>query len=113
MFFAKHVNLIFFQKMIFKVQKRTGEIVDFDSQKIQKAIFTAAKEVGGHDEKISKDLTKKVVKFLDKQFKDKIPSVEEVQDTVEKILIEEGHAQTAKSYILYREKDLNHDMIEM
>lgn len=90
--------------MIFKVQKRTGEIVDFDSQKIQKAIFTAAKEVGGHDEKTSKDLTKKVVKTLDKKFKDKIPSVEEVQDIVEKVLIEEGHAQTAKSYIIYREK---------
>lgn len=90
--------------MIFKVQKRTGEIVDFDSQKIQKAIFTAAKEVGGQDEKTSKILTKKVEKTLNKKFKDKIPSVENVQDTVEKILIEEGHAQTAKSYIIYREK---------
>lgn len=90
--------------MIFKVQKRTGEIVDFDPKKIQAAIFAAAKDVGGHDKETAKELTKAVVKLLDKKFKDKIPSVEEVQDLVEKTLIEEGHASTAKNYILYRER---------
>ena len=90
--------------MIFKIQKRTGEIVDFSSEKIEKAIFSAAKEVGGCDAKMAEMLTKKVVKLLNKTFKDKIPGVEETQDIVEKMLIEEGHAATAKSYILYRER---------
>ncbi len=90
--------------MIFKVQKRTGEIVDFDPKKIQNAIFSAAKDVGGHDEKTAKLLTDAIVKLLNKSFKDKIPSVEEIQDLAEKKLIEEGHAATAKNYILYRAK---------
>ncbi len=90
--------------MIFKVQKRTGEIVDFNPKKIQNAIFSAAKDVGGHDQKTAEKLTKILVKLLNKKFKDQIPSVEEIQDLVEKILIEEGHAATAKNYILYRDK---------
>ena len=90
--------------MIFKIQKRTGEIVDFDASKIQKAIWAAAQEIGGTDEKLSKQVTKDVVAYLNKKYKDTIPSVEEVQDGVEKVMIEQGHAQTAKSYILYRQK---------
>ena len=90
--------------MIFKVQKRTGEIVDFKPEKIGKAIFAAAKEIGGNDEVLAHKIAQDVIKFLDKQFKDKIPTVEEIQDTVEKVLIEGGHAVTAKSYIIYREK---------
>ena len=90
--------------MIFKVQKRTGEIVDFKPEKIGKAIFAAAKEIGGSDEKLAHKIAQDVIQFLDKQFKDKIPTVEEIQDTVEKVLIEGGHAVTAKSYILYRAK---------
>ncbi len=90
--------------MIFKVQKRTGEIVDFKPEKIGKAIFAAAKEIGGSDEVMAHKLAQDVIAFLDKKFKDKIPTVEQIQDSVEKVLIEEGHAQTAKSYILYREK---------
>ncbi len=90
--------------MIFKVQKRTGEIVDFKPEKIGDAIFAAAKEIGGSNREMAQKLAQDVIKLLDKKFKDKIPTVEEIQDTVEKVLIEEGHAQTAKSYILYREK---------
>ncbi len=90
--------------MIFKVQKRTGEIVDFTPDKIFNAIWSAAKEIGGKDEKLATEISADVVKFLDKKFKGKIPSVEEIQDGVEKVLIEGGHALTAKSYILYREK---------
>ena len=90
--------------MIFKVQKRTGEIVDFKSEKIEKAIFAAAKEIGGNDEVMAKKLTKEVVKILNKEFKNRIPGVEEIQDMVEKTLIEEGHAATAKAYILYRDR---------
>jgi len=90
--------------MVFKVQKRTGEIVDFQADKIRKAIFLAAKEVGGQDESVAQSLTKEVMKTLKKEWKDKIPSVEEIQDVVEKTLIESGHAKTAKAYILYRER---------
>ncbi|MDH3324992.1 MAG: ribonucleoside triphosphate reductase, partial [Candidatus Peregrinibacteria bacterium] len=90
--------------MIFKVQKRTGEIVDFSASKVQKAIWGAVKEIGGHDEKTAQSLTKDVVKALNKKYKDVIPGVEDVQDVVEKVLIESGHAATAKSFILYRER---------
>ena len=90
--------------MIFKVKKRTGQIVDFQPTKIEKAIFGAAKEAGGHDEKTAKTLTREVIKHLNKTFKDQIPGVEEIQDIVEKMLIEKGHASTAKIYILYRIK---------
>ncbi|MCF7905665.1 ribonucleoside triphosphate reductase [Candidatus Gracilibacteria bacterium] len=90
--------------MIFKVQKRTGEIVDFKPEKIWKAIFAAAKEIGGKNQELSKELANEVIRMLDEKFKDKIPSVEEIQDVVEKVLIEDGHAQTAKSYIIYRDR---------
>ncbi len=90
--------------MIFKVQKRTGEIVDFHPEKIAKAIFAAAQEIGGKNQELSEKLAKAVIKYLDDKFKDQIPTVEQIQDSVEKVLIEGGHAQTAKSYILYRER---------
>jgi len=90
--------------MIFKVQKRTGEIVDFTPEKITNAIWAAAREIGGKNENLAKEISADVIKFLDKKFKGKIPTVEEIQDGVEKVLIEGGHALTAKSYILYREK---------
>lgn len=90
--------------MIFKVQKRTGEIVDFNPKKIGEAIFAAAKEIGGSNQELAYEIAQDVIALLDKKFKDQIPTVEQIQDTVEKVLIENGHAQTAKSYILYREK---------
>lgn len=89
-------------KMPAKVVKRDGRIADFDPEKITAAIMKAAKAVGGSDRKEAERLTGLVVETIAKW--DKIPSVEEVQDTVEKVLIEEGHARTAKAYILYRAK---------
>ena len=90
--------------MIFKVQKRTGEIVDFHPAKIKNAIWAAVKELGGTNKALADQLAQDVVTFLNQKFRDRVPSVEEIQDAVEKVLIEKGHAQTAKSYILYREK---------
>lgn len=87
-----------------KVQKRNGEIVDFNPSKIERAIFGAAKAVGGKDEILAQRLTKMVVEIINETNSADIPSVEDIQDTVEKILIEEGHAKTAKAYILYRKK---------
>jgi len=88
-----------------KIRKRDGRIVDFNPIKIADAIWKAAKAVGGRDRKLSNRLALQVVKSLEKQLKpDEIPGVEQVQDMVEKILIENGHARTAKAYILYRQK---------
>ena len=87
-----------------KIQKRNGEIVDFDSSKIKDAIFAAAKSVGGSDEIRAMELSKIVTEIINETYGVGIPSVEDIQDIVEKVLIEEGHAKTAKAYILYRKK---------
>ncbi|MBU5690049.1 MAG: adenosylcobalamin-dependent ribonucleoside-diphosphate reductase [Candidatus Aenigmatarchaeota archaeon] len=90
---------------ISKIKKRDGRIVDFDQEKISNAIWKAVKAVGGKDKKPISELTKKVVDLLKQQLKDgQIPDVEMVQDCVEKVLIEEGHARVAKAYIIYRQK---------
>lgn len=88
---------------ILKVQKRNGAIVDFDFAKIEKAIFAAAKSVGGTDREAAQKLTNKVVADLERKT-DHVPTVEEIQDLVERVLVKEGHPTTAKAYILYREK---------
>ncbi|MGC8812523.1 MAG: ribonucleotide reductase N-terminal alpha domain-containing protein, partial [Candidatus Aenigmatarchaeota archaeon] len=90
---------------ISKIRKRDGRIVDFDKNKITEAIWKAAKSVGGKDRQLSEKLADQVVELLEKQLKPgEIPTVEQVQDLVEKVLIENGHAKTAKAYILYRQK---------
>jgi ribonucleoside-triphosphate reductase len=91
--------------MIRKLRRRDGAIADFNPVKITNAIWQAAQAVGGRDRKRAEELTDKVVALLEKQIpKGEIPDVEQVQDLVEKVLIEEGHARTAKVYILYRQK---------
>lgn len=87
-----------------KIKKRDGRVVDFDKEKITTAIFKAAKGVGGKDREVAESLSSLVIKNIDDNFAEKTPSVEEVQDIVEKILIEQGHARTAKAYILYRQQ---------
>ncbi len=88
-----------------QIRKRDGRIVDFNREKITDAIFKAVVAVGGHDRKKAEELTDKVIGILESALpKNEIPNVEGVQDVVEKILIEEGHAATAKAYILYRQK---------
>ena len=92
-------------KGITKIRKRDGRIVNFDQEKIMNAIFKAAVAVGGKDRRLAEELSGKVVAILEERFDGHtIPSVEEVQDAVEKVLIENGHARTAKAYILYRQK---------
>lgn len=87
-----------------KIQKRNGEIVNFDGSKIKDAIFAAAKSVGGSNEVRAMELSKIVAEIINETYGVGIPSVEDIQDIVEKVLIEEGHAKTAKAYILYRKK---------
>lgn len=86
---------------ISQIVKRDGRVVEFDSAKIARAILRAAQSVGGSNRQEAQRLGQKVV-FKLLQAGRKIPSVEEVQDTVEQVLIEDGHAKTAKAYILYR-----------
>jgi anaerobic ribonucleoside-triphosphate reductase len=91
--------------MIRKIKKRDGKIVDFNPVKITEAIWKAAQAVGGKDYKRAAELTTTVIDILEKELKrSEIPTVEQVQDTVEKVLIEDGHAKTAKAYILYRKQ---------
>ncbi len=88
-----------------QIRKRDGSIVEFNKDKITNAIFKAAQSVGGTDRAESARVADKVVEYIDAKFKeDYVPTVEEVQDLVEKALIETGHATTAKSYILYRHR---------
>ena len=90
---------------ISKVKKRDGRIVDFDESKIALAIWKSAESVGGKDRERSEELAGMVTKLLEQKFGgENMPSVEDVQDGVEKVLIEEGHAAVAKAYILYRQK---------
>jgi ribonucleoside-triphosphate reductase len=90
---------------ISKIKKRNGKIAPFDREKIAEAIWKAAQSVGGKDKKTSERLARKVVTVLEYKFGEKeIPTVEEIQDIVERVLIKSGHARTAKSYILYREQ---------
>ncbi len=92
------------ERRIDKVMKRDGTVVDFDQEKITLAIYKAAAAVGGHDRALSEKLSDEVVEALNKCFEPPdIPTVEEIQDMVEKVLIENGHAKTAKAYILYRD----------
>lgn len=90
--------------MFTKVMKRDGREVSFDESKITEAIFMAAKAVGGADKQLAIELTLDVLKYLKKMYNGRNFSVEEIQDAVEKILIEKGHAKTAKAYIIYRNK---------
>ncbi len=87
------------------IRKRDGRIVPFKLDKITEAVFKAARAVGGTNKEIAEGISKSVQGILDILYKgDRIPTVENVQDLVEKILIEKGHAKVAKAYILYREQ---------
>ncbi len=86
------------------LRKRNGKIEEFNPEKITNAIFSAAKAVGGENRELAIELTKKVCELLYQEKGYHIPEVEEIQDAVERVLIENGHARTAKAYILYREK---------
>lgn len=90
--------------MFTKVKKRDGRIVDFSKEKITGAIYKAARSVGGEDYETAENLTERVISYVYKNNKSETPEVEFLQDTVEKVLIETGHAKTAKAYILYRSK---------
>ncbi|MDP3996009.1 MAG: ribonucleoside triphosphate reductase [bacterium] len=93
------------QNTIVKIQKRDGQVVDFDQSKITKAIFKAITATDQGDGERSEEVSNKITQFLARRFKkDEIPNVEQIQDIVEEVLILEGLVETAKAYILYREQ---------
>ena len=93
------------KNVLSKIRKRDGRIVDFDLEKITQAIFKAGRSTGEYNYRKAKELTRKVTKTLNKEFDGHtIPEVEEIQDRVEKVLIESEYHDTAKSYIIYREQ---------
>ena len=90
---------------ILYIRKRDGRISPFDADKITDAVFNAAKAVGGTSREMAETVATSVVDILNIVYKDgRIPTVENVQDLVEKMLIERGHAKVAKAYIIYREQ---------
>jgi ribonucleoside-diphosphate reductase alpha chain len=93
-------------KSVFQIKKRDGRLVNFDESKIEQAIYKALIATGKPNFQLAKKLVQKVLKkmTLNSTSFDKsvIPSVEDVQDIVESILIEDGLSDTAKAYILYR-----------
>lgn len=86
--------------MITKIRKRTGDIVQFNAQKIADAIRKANLE--SIDETFSREQLKQLTQNVVQSLTEKIPGVEQIQDTVEKVLIAGNFASTAKAYILYR-----------
>ena len=90
---------------IAQIQKRDGQLVDFDQEKITSAIHKALTAISHKDGKEAKKLSDKVVGLLNRRFrKGETPKVEEIQDIIEEVLILEGFTETAKSFILYREQ---------
>lgn len=90
-----------------KVKKRDGSIVEFDKEKIERAIQRAAFEVLQDKTKahsVSDRVTELVTNKMSHLYKNKIPGVEAIQDFIEMALMSEGYSHIAKSYILYREK---------
>ncbi|MDI6641147.1 MAG: ATP cone domain-containing protein [Elusimicrobiota bacterium] len=87
------------------VVKRDGRIVAFNKDKITDSIFRAAVEVGGQNRELSEELAYKVVELINQTYPvGSTPTVEEIQDLTEKVLVENGHFKTAKAYILYRQE---------
>lgn len=87
-----------------KIRKRNGQIAPFKIEKITNAIYKASVAVGEQNWQLAVNLAKEVVKRLQRKIKKgTAPTVEEVQDAVEQVLIEAGRARMAKAYILYRQ----------
>ncbi len=90
---------------ITRVKKRDGRVVKFDLQKITDAIFKATVAIGMPNKQLAKDLSQRVVSSLEAKLKkDETPTVEQIQDFVETVLMESGQNKVAKEYILYRKE---------
>lgn len=92
--------------MLRLIEKRDGAIVRFEAGKITQALLKAGKATGEFDEFVAKRLTVKVLNVAESIYghTSKPPSVEEIQDIVEEVLLSSIYRKTAKAYIIYREQ---------
>ena len=94
-----------FHNHIKQVKKRRGNIVPFDKKKIEEVIYKALTATDEGGKVLSRQLCARVIKILNRRFKkEEIPTVEQIQDIVEEVLILENLVETTKAYILYREQ---------
>jgi ribonucleoside-diphosphate reductase alpha chain len=92
-------------KKITQIRKRDGRILPFNKEKITNAIYKAIVASGSRDRALADSLSIRVVEILDEKYGgEAIPAVEDVQDVVERALVENGQAKVAKAYIIYRQK---------
>jgi anaerobic ribonucleoside-triphosphate reductase len=90
--------------MYSKIKKRDGRVVAFHERKIMSAIERAGLETGEFAEVEASRLTKKVIARAEKEIAVKVPSVEQIQDIVEEVLLDSRYKTTAKAYIIYRDQ---------
>ena len=90
--------------MFRKIKKRDGRVVKFNAEKITNAIAKAGEATGEFDEKVARKLTLKVLNLAQQAITRKIPTVEEIQDIVEEVLLSSPYRKTAKAYIIYRDQ---------
>lgn len=91
--------------MITRVQKRDGTIAEFNQEKITEAVHKAITSVGHGNGLKSQEISNRVVDILNRRFKkDEVPTIEQIQDVVEEVLILEGLVEEARSYIIYRDQ---------
>ena len=91
-------------KRITQVRKRDGRLVPFDLRRVADAIYRAAQSVGGEDRFLSEELAGVVGLWLERHHGGRVPGIEDVEQAVEKVLVETGHARTAKAFILHRDR---------
>ena len=90
--------------MYTKVRKRSGKTARFDMEKIVTAIEKAGHATGEFDHDVAKRLARRVVEHAEDELTNKIPTVEQIQDIAENVLLASSYKKTAKAYILYRDQ---------
>ena len=90
--------------MFEKIKKRDGRCLVFDSSKITEAMTKAGAATGEFDNREAKKLTLRVLTLAHEMNLGPVPGVEEIQDIVERVLLNSPFYKTAKAYILYREQ---------
>ena len=91
-------------KRITQVRKRDGRVVPFDPRRVADAIYRAARSVGGEDRFLAEELAGVVGLYLERTHAGRVPVVADVEDAVERVLVDTGHAKTAKAFILHRDR---------
>ncbi|MCF7843317.1 ribonucleoside triphosphate reductase [Candidatus Gracilibacteria bacterium] len=90
--------------MLTKITKRDGKEEVFDKEKITHAVAKAGKATGEFRDEEARDLTEQIVAYVENKEYKNTPTVEQIQDAVEQILMHSRYKQTAKAYIVYREQ---------